>query len=249
MKNLSFVQLKIKYRGSILGFLWSLVNPLSMIVIYMIAFKHIMRIGASEGNYLFCLVTGVLPWIFVANSLISSSTAIISNHSLLKKVYFPREVFPLSIVFFHFIQFLLSQIVFLPFFLYWSIKAGTLGPVNLMYFVILLFLIVFVVGMTFLISSLTVFYRDIQHFSEVGVQMFFWLTPIVYPLSIVPDWFRNYFYFNPFTCFFDALYWAVYRGEMPNVKLIGVMSFWSLLAFFLGIIMFRRLEPRFVDEL
>jgi ABC-2 type transport system permease protein len=249
VKNLAFVQLKLKYRGSILGFVWSLLNPLAMILVFLVAFQYIMRIGAGERNYLFFLVTGIIPWTFVANSLVGSASAIVSNGGLLKKVYFPREVFPLSVVLFHFIQFLLAQAVFVPFFFYWSVKGGTLGPVNLVYFLAMASLILFVSGLTVLVSSLTVLYRDIQHFTEIGVMMLFWLTPIIYPLEMIPEGMRVFFLVNPFTSYFHAFHAILYEGKTPEVSVVALVLVWPLIAFAAGWLAFRRIEPRFVDEL
>jgi ABC-type polysaccharide/polyol phosphate export permease len=241
--NLARVNLLLKYRGSVLGLLWSLLNPLLMIAIYSVAFKYIMRIQLE--NYTFFLLVGLLPWSFFASSVVASTGCVIGSAGLLKKVYFPREVFPLSSVAFFFVQFLLSLLAFIPFVILWK---GQFQAVNLLYVPLMLLLLLFSVGLSLALSALTVLYRDLQHFTEVGMTALFWLSPVIYNMELIPGRFRPWFQLNPMVLFMASFHDVLYWDQWPDPRVILPLTVWTLGAVALGAFLFRRIDARFAEE-
>jgi ABC-type polysaccharide/polyol phosphate export permease len=242
--SLVATELKVKYRGSALGFLWSLLSPLALIVIYTVAFRYIARIEIDRFSLF--LVSGILPWAFFANSATSSTQSLMTNASLLKKVYFPRAIIPASTVLFQFVQLVLALAVFLPFVL--AIRGAVPWSLAL-YPVVLTLQVVFVVGVALALSVLTVVFRDLRHLTEVGLTMLFWLTPIVYPLSMVPDTLRTLFALNPMTAFVSAYQEIAYWGRVPPAGAFAAMAAWAATSLAAGGLIFQWRAPSLVEDL
>jgi lipopolysaccharide transport system permease protein len=242
--NLTLKELKLKYKSSILGIIWSLLNPLMMIVIYTIAFKMILRIPIE--NYSVVVFTGLLPWLFFQNSVNQSSSSLVSNSSLISKVYFPRSILPFSIIFSNFINFLLTLLVLFGVVIYFNIEL-TIYLLILPFLLVLLLL--FVAGVSLLITALNSKYRDTAYLMEVVFTGWFYLTPIIYPLSIVPDNLRPLILSNPFTSMIECFRAIIIDGELPNMLYLSIFVVFSTFCFILGMLVFRRREKYFVDEI
>ncbi|MBW1930589.1 MAG: ABC transporter permease [Deltaproteobacteria bacterium] len=240
--NLVYKEVKLKYRGSFLGFLWSLLNPLSMIIVYTVAFKYIIRIKME--NYAIFLLAGVLPWSFVVNSLNMATSCIIDNGNLIKKVFFPREIIPISTVAFNLVQLILAYIVFVPILAYWK---GLSLP--LAFLPVLLFLhFLFTLGLSLLLSAVTVYFRDIKHLVEVLLMLAFWVTPIIYPLSMVPERFHTLMWLNPMTVFALAYQKLIYSGQLPGLPSLLIMLCWVIGVYVIGSKTFAWCKPKFAEE-
>ena len=164
--NLVSRDLKVKYKGSILGFFWSLLNPLAMLIVYTVAFKYIIRIRVE--NFPLFFLCGFLPWTFLSLSLSMAVSSIKDNANLVKKVYFPREILPLSIVLSNLVQFLLTFIILIPALLLFKIKLG----LPLLYLpLIIIFHLAFTLGLSLFLSALNVFFSDIRHLLEIFLQI------------------------------------------------------------------------------
>lgn len=181
-KNLIIRDLKIRYKNSVLGVLWSLLNPLFMTLVFTIVFTLMLRRGTEDYPVLF--MSGYLPWSYLAASVSTSITSIVGNAPLVKKVYFPREVLPLSGVLSNLINFLLSLIVLFILMFAYSVKVT---PAILMLPLIILAQTFFVLGLGFFLATANVFYRDTQHIMQVVMQAWFFLTPIFYPIDTLPQ--------------------------------------------------------------
>lgn len=172
--------LKVRYKNSVLGFFWSLLNPLVQVATITIIFKYVMPLGIP--NYSAYLLVAFLPWTFFQMSLMDASQSVLAHHDLLKKVYFPREVLPLSMVISNLIHFLLALCVFLIYLLVLGtpiVKTWLLLPA----LVAIEFLLV--LGLSFFVSCLNVFYEDIKYIVSVLLNIFFYLTPIIYMSEMV----------------------------------------------------------------
>ncbi|MBI5594107.1 MAG: ABC transporter permease [Deltaproteobacteria bacterium] len=242
--NLTRTYLLIKYRGSLLGFLWSLLNPLLMIAILSLAMRRIMNIEVE--NYPFFLLVGLLPWNFFVTSVQSSTACVISNGGLLQKVYFPREVFPLSTVAFFFVQFLLATVVFGPFCLFWK---NSFPWFTALYPVLVILFLLFTLGVSLAVSAITVFYRDLQHFTEVALTAVFWLSPIVYFFEMIPEQHRFWFKLNPIVLYLTAFHDIIYWERLPGTHTMIAVAAWPFVALLAGVLIFRRLSPRFAEEI
>src|SRR5262249_20481858 len=195
--NLVFKDLKLKYSGSVFGFLWSLVNPLLMIIVYTVAFTFILGIR-SEG-FVFYVMLGQLSWTFFAGSAAMSTGAIVDNAGLLKSVLFPRAILPIGTVLFNLAQYLLTTIVFLPAMLLWY--HVPLSAPMLLYPVFLALQALFTMGIALILATSTAFFRDVRHLLEVTLAVMFWTTPIVYELQHVPGTLRLLLLLSPVTPF------------------------------------------------
>src|SRR6202171_1658598 len=183
LKNLVLKDLKLKYRGSVFGFLWSLVNPLIMIVVYAVAFTFILRV--RNKGFVFYLMLGQLSWTFFASAAAMSTGAIVDNAGLLKSVLFPRAILPIGTVLFNLAQYLLTVSVFLPAMMLWY--QVPLSARMLLFPVFLTLQVVFTIGIALILATATAFFRDVRHLLAVGLAVLFWATPILYELRQVPE--------------------------------------------------------------
>ncbi len=242
----SFVSrdLKVKYKGSVLGFFWSLLNPLVMLVVYTVAFKYIIRIRVE--NFPVFFLCAFLPWSFLASSLSMSVGSIKDNGNLIKKVYFPREVLPLSVVLSNLVQFLLTFMILIPALLFFKIQLG----LPLLFLpLIIIFQTAFNLGLSFFFSAFNVFFSDVKHLLEILLQIWFWLTPIIYPVSFVPERFQSLYKLNPAVLFVEG-----YRNlllENTGISLLQwiLLFFVGSLSFILGHMFFNHYNKRFAEEI
>ncbi len=244
LKNLIAKDLKLKYRGSILGFLWSLVNPLVMIIVYSIAFTYILKVRVQ--NFTLFLMSGILPWTFFSSAVMASTLAVIANGNLIKKIHFPRELLPIASVLFNLAQFLLALLVFFPALIF--LGARLTAPL-VAYPLVLLLHVTFTLGIAFVLSAVTVFFQDVKHLTEVGLMMLFWMTPIIYDLSLVPESAQTYFKLNPLTAYVTAYQDIVYWGRWPTIQTWALGVLWAVIALGLGWLVFLRYQPSFAEEL
>jgi len=244
VRNLVAKDLKVKYRGSVLGLLWSLLNPLAMIVVYSLAFQYILRIPLK--NYPLFLITGIIPWNFFSGAVIASSEAIIGNANLLKKVKFPLEILPFATILFNFIQLLFALLVFFPA-VFWFKTEVT--PLILLYLPVLGLQFLFTLGVAFFLSSITTRYRDVRHLTEVALMVLFWLTPIIYSISMVPGKLQLLIKVNPLAAFITVYQDIIYWGRLPRPETFISMVLWTCLSLGVGYSLFRRRQRVFVEEL
>jgi len=243
IKNLVLKDLKLKYRGSVLGVIWSLLRPLLLIGVYTFAFKFVVRIKME--NYAFFLLVGLLPWNFFSGAAMASTESIIENGNLIKKVYFPRETLPIATVLFNFAQFLLALVVFIPIFFF--LGAFPLNWVILLFFPLLALHLLFATGVSLFLSALTSSFRDVAHLTEVGLVLFFWVTPIFYPITMVPTQFQGLMKLSPLASFAVSYQEILFWGRIPEMLVLGSIISWSLAVFFLGYLVFKWYDPAFAE--
>ena len=244
-KNLVLKDLKLKYRGSVLGFMWSLVNPLVMIGVYTVAFKYILR--TSVEGFVFFLLLGILPWSFFAGSASMATGAIIDSGGLMKSVTFPRAILPISIVLFNLAQYLLTVLVFLPLMLV-IYQVPPSGPM-LLYPVFLALQVLFTIGVALLLAAGTAFFRDIRHLLEIALSILFWLTPIVYPLAQVSERMRMLILSTPLSPFIVAYQQIFYYRTWPDMTVWVVGVSYTLVALVAGAWLFLRVEDQLSEHL
>jgi ABC-2 type transport system permease protein len=244
LRNLVTKDLKLKYRGSVLGFLWSLGNPMMLIAVYTLAFKYILRVGGDR--FVLLLLLGVLAWTLFANSMMMAAGSIVDNAALVKSVFFPRAILPTASVLFNLAQYLLTQIVFLPAML--AVFHVRPAPPMLLYPVFLLLQVVFTVGVAMLVGAGTAFYRDVRHFVEVALMLLFWLTPILYRLDRVPARLRLVVLASPMSPFVIAYQRIFFDVQWPEASVwIGCVAY-AAGAFAIGTVVFLMIEDRLVEQ-
>lgn len=242
--NLVSRDLKVKYKGSILGFFWSLLNPLVMLFVYTLAFKYIIKVRVE--NFPLFFLCAFLPWSFHNISLSMSVSSIKDNASLVKKVYFPREILPLSIVFSNLIQFLLTFIILIPALLFFSIKMGF--PLVAVPFIIL-FQTMFLIGLAYIVAALNVFFSDVKHLLEIFLQVWFWLTPIIYPASYVPEKYQFLYRLNPVVRFVEGYRDVLLYNKMPSISSLLILFITGAAVFIIGQLVFSFYNKRFAEEI
>ena len=244
VQNLVAKDIKIKYRGSILGLLWSLLHPASMLLVYVFAFKIVLQV--QRENYVYFIVAGLLPWTFFSGALIASTQAIVGNAHLIRRIYFPRELLPIASVLFNFTQLLLALVIFIPTILFFF---GHRPSWTMMLIVPLLLLhLIFTIGLAFVLSSITVHFRDVAHLTEVFLPMVFWTTPILYPVEMVPQALRRWITLSP-TALFAVSYQDVLLGaQLPEWRLLTPLMGWAFATLGLGFLVFRRLHRQMAEE-
>jgi ABC-2 type transport system permease protein len=245
LKNLVLKDLKLKYRGSVFGFLWSLANPLLMMVVYTVAFTFILRIR-SEG-FVFSLMLGLLSWTFFANSAAMSTGAIVDNAGLLKSVIFPRAILPIGTVLFNLAQYLLTVAVFLPGMMLWY--RVPLAPSMLLFPVFLALQVIFTIGVALLLAAATASFRDVRHLLEVALSVLFWTTPIVYELHQVPERFQLLILLSPVSPFIVAYQRLFFYRELPEPTVWLMAGVHAVGAFVVGALFFLTSEDQFTEQL
>jgi len=238
--------LKARYRGSFLGFLWSFVNPLLLLLTYGIVFTYMMPTVRGKGSepYFLFLFCGILPWTWFNASIAEAAGVLISGGNLIKKVLFPAEVLPTVTVFANFVHFLLGlPILFL--FLVWN---GKLGWSALLLPVPLLVQMVLTLGMALFISALTVHFRDIQNLLNHVMQLWFFSTPVLYSFSEIPPALRSVLRFNPMTHVMKAYHDLLFDGVARFQRGLGLSAIAAIAAFALGAFLFERLRDTLAEE-
>ena len=238
--------LRGRYKGSVLGFLWTFVNPLLQLAVYSLVFTNIMRVEEVEIYYLYLFIA-LIPWLFFSNSIAGGASCIIGQKDMVTKIYFPREVIPISYVTSGFVNMLLCFIVVIAVVLFSGI------PVNLLAWLCLpvVFLIeyILVLGITMLVSAVTVYFRDLEHILGIVMMAWMYLTPIIYTPSMVPESFRVFFDFNPMTHIVIAYRDILYYGRFPEFSTLISSIVFGLVFLAVGFLVFGKLKKHFAEEM
>lgn len=237
--------LRGRYKGSTLGFLWTFINPLLQLGVYTLVFSIIMRNGIE--NYYLFLFVALIPWIFFSTSLTGGSSCILAQQDMVKKIYFPREVLPIAFVTSQFINMILS---FCVVFSVLIISGKNLKLTVLLYLpVIMLVEYVLALGMTMLFSALTVYLRDIEYILNIISMAWQFLTPVMYSMEQVPEEVMFIFNLNPMTSIIIAYRDILYYSQMPEFKtLIHAMVF-GIVVLGIGSVVFGKLKRYFAEAL
>lgn len=233
-----------KYKHSFLGVIWSFLNPLLQIAVYAIIFPLIMRNNIE--NYTVYMVCGLIPWNFFVTAINRSSFVMVENGNILKKVYFPREILPISLVTSEAITFIISAIIILIFTVAHGIQLTWLV---LLFPLILIVQYVIILGISFIVSSITVYFRDLQHFLGIFLQLLFYATPIVYAIDVIPASFQWILKVNPMTYLIDAYRAIFYSATMPNLKILAIVFAIGIVLCCVGYFIFSKLQKKFAEEL
>lgn len=252
--NLTMKELKARYKNSVLGFVWSLLNPLGMMLVFTFVFS-VMMPNASIKNFPIFLLSGLLPWNYFSAGVMSGIHSVVSNGNLVKKVYFPREVLPLSVVLANLVNFLLAMVVLFAAILIFRVPFSPW--LWLLPFVVLI-QTCFILGLTLILSTLYVFYRDTMMVMDVAMLAWFFLTPVFYSIQLMPkvvtilgvsvDFQRWLYILNPMASIIglyrDLLYWG-YRTDLDFFARTAATSVGVLV---IGYWFFIRYSGRFGEE-
>ncbi|OGR55049.1 MAG: hypothetical protein A3I11_08510 [Elusimicrobia bacterium RIFCSPLOWO2_02_FULL_39_32] len=240
---LTYKEITLKYKRTVLGIFWSLLNPIFSALVFMVAFKIFMRFKIE--NYTFFLLSALFPWNWFLSSITISARSLVDNVTLIKKVIFPRQYLIISVILAQLVHLFFSMPILFVFSLYSnhgiSFLAWGIGiPL------IILIQFVFTFGVSLIISISNTFYRDIEYLIAVLINLAFWMTPITYPMSSIPEKFRSLFLLNPLTSIM-----SVWRGLLFENKILWDYLFIALgiaiALLTLGTMIFKKMEKR-LDE-
>lgn len=236
-------EIRGKYKGSFLGVLWSFINPLLMVLVYALVFPYIMRTNVD--NYLIFLIVAIIPWNFFTTVINSGCNCIWINGGIIKKVYFPREILPISVVSAGLVNFLISCLIILLFLLFGGIGFS----IQLLWLpLIAIIQSIFSLGLLFILSAINVYVRDIEYFVAFLINLLFYATPILYTVDMFPEKIRWVLYLNPMSHLIDAYRSIFYYQTMPNLASLLYIAVLAILVLILGYMIFKKLEKGFAEE-
>jgi len=256
--NLTLRELRGRYKRSALGWTWSLLNPLSTVLVFSVVFAFFLKISPPTGHpsglhsFPMFLLCGLLPFNYLSNGMNGSLDALLANSNLIRKVYFPREVLVVSTVGALLVTFLVELAVL-------GVILLVLGNMILPWIPMVLALVaiqsVFVLGIGLMLSVLNVYFRDVKHFIAVALQALFYSAPIVYPVRFVEDAasrtsfpLLRVYQLNPLVRFVEAYRAVLYDLRFPSFNDVAYVSVWAVAVLALGLFVFHRLDRRLAEE-
>jgi lipopolysaccharide transport system permease protein len=242
--NLALRDIKVRYRQTFLGVAWAVMQPLAFMVIFTVVFGKFGKVASDGTPYPLFSYTGLVPWTFFSTALGLSVNSVAANMNLVKKIYFPREVFPIGAIIGCFVDFLIASAIVGGLMLVYRV------PVNphLLWIPWLIGVEVgFLVGVGLLASALNVFYRDIKYIIPLAVQLGLFVTPVIYSVSKVPEHLRPWYMLNPMAVVVDGVRRVVLHGQPPDlIPLVAVTGFVVVLGL-AAYAYFKRVEVKFAD--
>ena len=233
--------IKIKYKRSILGFAWSILNPLLMMIVMSIVFSTIFKTDIK--NFPIYLITGQVIFSFFSEATNTAMTSIISNGGLIKKVYIPKYIFALSKVMFSFTNMLFSLVAVV------IVAIATKLPITpaiLLFPLPLIYVFIFSLGVGLLLASYAVFFRDLLHLYGILLLIWTYLTPIFYPITILPENVKKIIMFNPMFVYIDNFREIILYGKVPSLSSNLLCICYSLIALLVGTLAFRKTKDKFI---
>lgn len=243
LSQLTLREIKARYKQSIVGYAWVLLNPLFQLLVYSFVFSIIFRFPTNNIPYPIFLFAGLIPWIYLQTSITTSTLSLVDNADLLRKVYFPREVFIYAVVIAKAVDFFFASSLLLIFMLFYRVEFH-----SSIIFVIPLFIIQIIlgIGLSFFTATFNLFYRDVQYLINLLLLMWLYLTPVVYPLSMVPKEYVFIYKLNPMVGIIDGYRSALF-GYHFDISIIFWSAVGSVLIFIIGYMVFKKSEGVFAD--
>lgn len=237
-------EIRGKYKKSFLGIFWSFLNPLLQLAVYAFIFPIILK--NNQENYVMFLFVALIPWTFFTTSITQGTDTVVQNGNIVKKVYFPRTILPISVVTSGAINFLISTVIIIIF----AFVTGVgVSPHLAFYPLILIVQYLITLGIVLILSSVTVYLRDLQHIIGVFLQVLFYATPIVYSPDTIPAKFSIILTLNPMSHIITAYRDIFYYHQMPNLQVLGALFLIGIAICIIGYAIFSKLEKRFAEEL
>ena len=237
-------EIRGKYKGSFLGILWSFINPLLTTLVYAIVFPFILK--STQDHYVTYLIIGILPWNFFVTSINQGTTTVWLNGGIIKKVYFPREVLPISIIGSNLVNFLISCVIIFIFLFF----SGINFSIYILFLpLIILVQTIFQLAIVFVTSAIEVYVRDAEYIIIFILNMLFYATPILYSSELFPKRFSWILNLNPMAIIINGYRSILYYKTMPQMKMILALLIVSLILSFIGYKIFKKMEKGFAEEL
>ena len=242
-------EVKARYKQSVLGYFWVILNPLAQMLVMSFAFSIILRIPTNASSnipYSIFLFVALLPWTLFANSLGSATAALVSAGSLITKIYFPRTILVLATLFAKIIDFLFSTSILIIYMIIYHIPVN----INILWIIPIFFIQqIFTLGLSLFFAAANLLYRDIQYLLSLILTLWMYLTPIIYPADMVPDKFRFLFQLNPMSVIVNAYRQVILGGGVPKYSSLIVATLVSFVVLLIGLSYFKSREKIFADNI
>jgi lipopolysaccharide transport system permease protein len=243
---LSLREIQIRYKQSVLGVAWAVLQPLAMMLMFTLIFSVLLKLPSEGVPYPIFSYSALLFWTFFSTSLNSAIPSVEANAGLIKKIYFPREFFPISAVFAAMFDLVIAAFIFLGMMFYFHVHF----TLNILYVIPLLMIqTIFMMGVCFIFSALNAYYRDIKYALPLIIQIWMYATPIIYPIAVIPERFKTYYLLNPMTGIIESYRNVLVKGIGPEGLFVGVAAAGAVFLFIVGYLYFKRIEMTFADVL
>jgi lipopolysaccharide transport system permease protein len=237
-------EIKIRYKQSLLGAGWAILQPLLMMLVFTVVFSLLARMPSDGIPYPVFSYAALLPWTFFVTSINFGSASLITNLNLVTKTSFPREILPMGSIGASFFDYLVAASIFLVMLFVYRVPLTW----NVLWVpVILSVQILLTIGVTLLAAALVVFYRDVRFIVPLGVQVWLFATPVIYSTSLIPDPLRPYYMLNPMAGLIDSYRQVLLFGQQPSLIYLGLSCLVAILMYLVGYRLFKRLEKSFPD--
>ena len=242
--TLSIHRIKVRYKQSLLGIAWALLQPLSLMLIYTLVFSIVAKIPTGTTPYAITAYTGLLLWTYFSTAIVNSTNGLVSHAHLVTKVYFPREILPLTYVVAALFDFIIASTVLGGLMIYYQVPL----TMNLIYVLpIIAILTCFVISMSLIFSAVQVRFRDVGVAMPLLLQLWMFASPVVYPLSAVPERWRGLYMLNPMSGMVESFRNVVLQGNVPDLNALGPSALISLVLLPLSYIYFKHVESTVAD--
>ena len=237
-------EIRGRYKNSFLGILWSFLNPLLQLLVYSVIFGALLA-GGDE-TYPIYICVALIPWTYFTTAISQAAFTVIGNADIIKKVYFPREILPISVVTSGAVNFVISTIIIIAFVIFSGLG---LSWYIVFYPLILLIQYILLLGISFIVSSVTVYFRDLEHIIGVVLMAAFYATPIVYNIEQLPHTLQVLVNLNPMTHLINGYRDIFYYHQIPNMEILFILLGISLVLTIAGYFIFKKLQKGFAEEL
>ncbi len=237
-------EIKVRYKQSLLGGAWAILQPVALMLTYTLVFSFFIRLPSGGIPYPLFSYTALLGWTFFSSSITFAVPSLVNNLNLVTKVYFPREILPVASVSAAFVDFLLASVPYLVMLVWYRVPIST----TLLWIPVLVVVqFALILGIVLPSSAVLVFYRDVRFVVPLVLQIWLYATPVIYPVSVVPDRFRVLYAINPMVGIIDSYRRVVLQGLPPSPEYLGLSVVISATLAFLGYHYFKRSEENFAD--
>ena len=237
-------EVQVRYKQSLLGVAWAILQPLALTIIFSLVFSRLVRIDTGGIPYPVFAYAALVPWTFLSTSLSFGIPSLVNNMNLVTKIYFPREILPLANIGAALLDFAVAAVIFVGMLLIYRMWPG---PQAIWVVVLLAIQCILMIGVTLLGSAIIVFFRDMRFVVPLVLQVWMYVTPVIYPADLVPSRFQLYYYLNPMAALIDGYRRVLTTAQAPQWPHVGLAAVISLLIFLAGYVLFKRTEPLFAD--
>ncbi|MFH1004988.1 MAG: ABC transporter permease [Bacteroidota bacterium] len=236
--------IKVKYKQTVLGVLWAILQPFIMMVVFSVFFGKVIGVPSDNIPYPIFAFSGLILWNIFSSGVSNASQSMVANANIIKKIYFPRLIIPISAILVALFDFIMAFIVYILLLVYYQFS---ISPLILLYFPLsILITVIATFGIGTFIAALNVKYRDFRYVIPFLIQLLFFLTPIIYPISMVPQWTKPFLALNPMVGAIDLLRSTIINNEL-NWQYVTISISSSVILFLFGLYYFRKTEYYFAD--